>query len=65
MTDKLENVEILELTTEIVASYVSNNTVAAADLPAVISDIYRSLAGLSSQAALTERPKPAVMIKNR
>lgn len=63
MTDKMENVEILELTTEIVASYVSNNTVAAADLPAVISDIYRSLAGLGSQAVLAERPKPAVTVK--
>lgn len=63
MTDKLENVEILELTTEIVASYVSNNTVAAADLPAVISDIYRSLSGLGAQAVLTERPKPAVTVK--
>jgi len=63
MTDKIENVEILELTTEIVASYVSNNSVAAADLPAVISDIYRSLAGLGSQAVLTERPKPAVTVK--
>ena len=63
MTDKLENVEILELTTEIVASYVSNNTVAAADLPTVISDIYRSLSALGAQAAQTERPKPAVTVK--
>ena len=63
MTDKVENVEILELTTEIVASYVSNNTVAAADLPGVISDIYRSLSGLGAQAIQAERPKPAVTIK--
>lgn len=63
MTDKVENVEILELTTEIVASYVSNNTVAAADLPSVISDIYRSLSELGTQAVQAERPKPAVTIK--
>jgi len=63
MTDKVDVVEILELATEIVASYVSNNVVAAADLPAVITDVYRSLSNLGSQAAQPERPKPAVTIK--
>lgn len=63
MTEKMETAEILELTTEIVASYVSNNAVAAAELPTVIQDIYKTLIGLGNQATLPERPKPALPIK--
>jgi len=36
MTEKLSQNELLALTTEIVASHVSNNTVAVSDLPEVI-----------------------------
>jgi len=63
MTDKIENAEIMELTTEIVASYVSNNTVASADLAGVIQDVYRAMTSLGTQAMQTERPKPAVSVK--
>ena len=63
MTDKPENAELLELTTEIVASYVSNNTVATADLAGVIQDVYKTMTNLGSQTAQPERPKPAVPVK--
>ena len=63
MTDKVENAELMELTAEIVASYVSNNTVASADLAGVIHDVYRAMTSLGAQVALTERPKPAVTVK--
>ena len=63
MTDKIENAEIMELTAEIVASYVSNNTVAGADLAGVIQDVYRTMSTLGTQAAQLERPKPAVAVK--
>ena len=63
MTDKMEASEVLELTTEIVASYVSNNTVNTGDLPAVIQDVYRTLSGLGTQGVQPERPKPAVAVK--
>ena len=63
MTDKLENAELLELTTEIVASYVSNNTVASADLSGVIQDVYKTMTQLGTQTAQPERPKPAVAVK--
>jgi predicted transcriptional regulator len=63
MTDKIENAEILELTAEIVASYVSNNTVASADLGGVIQDVYRAMSNLGSQTSTFERPKPAVTLK--
>ena len=63
MTDKLENAELLELTTEIVASYVSNNTVASADLSNVIQDVYKTMTQLGTQSTQPERPKPAVAVK--
>lgn len=63
MTDKIENAEILELTTEIVASYVSNNTVSSADLSGIIQAVYRTLTGLGGQAQVAERPNPAVAVK--
>ncbi len=63
MTDKLETAEALELTTEIVASYVSNNVVSTADLSGVIQDVYKTLVGLGTQTSQPERPKPAVSVK--
>lgn len=63
MTDKIENAEILELTTEIVASYVGNNAVAAADLAGLIQDVYRAMSGLGTMAALPDRPKPVIAVK--
>jgi len=63
MTEKMENTEALELTTEIVASYVSNNSVSIGDLPTVILEVYKTLTGLGTQAVQPERPKPAVAIK--
>ncbi len=56
--------ELLELTTEIVAAHVSNNTVAVADLPELIQQIYRTLSSVGSNgAAAPERPQPAVPVR--
>ena len=63
MTDKIDNAEIMELTAEIIASYVSNNVVASADLPGVIQDVYKTMVTLGTQSAQPERPKPAVSVK--
>lgn len=63
MTDKIENAEIMELTAEIVASYVSNNTVAGGDLAGVIHDVYRALSTLGTAAKQSDRPNPSVPVK--
>ena len=65
MTEKLSQNELLALTTEIVASHVSNNTVAVSDLPEVIQKVYGSLNTLSPEPEpqQPERPQPAVAIK--
>ncbi len=54
--------ELVELTSEIVAAYVSNNVVTTADLPTVISEVHRALSGAVDNADKPEQPelKPAV-----
>ena len=64
----MENTEqsngLLELTTEIVAAHVSNNTVALGDLPQLINQVYNSLAHIgTAPAAPPARPQPAVSVK--
>jgi predicted transcriptional regulator len=56
---------VVELSTEIVCAYVSNNAVTAADLPKLISDVYGTLAGLQSAAAQAQPQelKPAVPVR--
>jgi len=64
MTDKTGPNSLLELTTEIVAAHVSNNSVAPTDLPQLIDQVYQSLAGIGKTAAgAADRPKPAVSVK--
>ena len=64
MSDTANTKELLTLTTEIVAAHVSKNSVAAADLPQLISQVYQSLANVGrAQAPSAERPDPAVPIK--
>jgi len=60
-----EKSEIIEMTTDIVAAYVGNNTVSTADLPALIQSVYRALSGvLSGGEAVEAAPKePAVPVK--
>jgi predicted transcriptional regulator len=55
----------IELASEIVSAYVSNNSVPAGDLPALISEVHLALSKVGNGAAeaLAEAPKPAVSIK--
>ncbi len=56
--------ELLALTTDIVASHVSNNTVAIGDLQQLIQQVYSALATVGvATAAAASRPQPAVPIK--
>ena len=60
-----ENNDILSLTADIAAAYVSNNTVAASEVPTVIQTIYRALGtlGKSDLQPAPEARKPAVPVK--
>jgi MucR family transcriptional regulator, transcriptional regulator of exopolysaccharide biosynthesis len=55
----------IELTAEIVSAYVSNNTVPAGDIPALIGQVHAALARVSGKAgeAVAETLKPAVSVK--
>jgi|TARA_R110000850_G_scaffold28437_1_gene79457 MucR family transcriptional regulator, transcriptional regulator of exopolysaccharide biosynthesis len=55
---------LIELTAEIVAAYVSNNSVAANDLPNVISQVHAALGGATMPTEeVVEKPKPAVSVR--
>jgi predicted transcriptional regulator len=57
--------ELVELATNIVSAYVSNNTVASSDLPGLILDVHAALSRASNNAPAPDREeqKPAVPIK--
>jgi predicted transcriptional regulator len=48
---------------EIVSSYVRHNTIAAGDLPRVIAEVYRALAGGEQPAPVQEPQRPAVPMR--
>ena len=60
-----DKAEIIEMTAEIVASYVENNTVSATDLPSLIQSVHRALSSISTGAEAVEvAPKePAVPVR--
>ncbi len=64
MSDTISSSELIALTAEIVASHVSNNSVAIADLPTLISDVHSTLCRIQTpEAPVEEKPVPAVPIK--
>lgn len=54
--------EILKLVTEIVAAYVSKNSVPADELPAFIKSVHATLGGFSGESGMPAKA-PAVAIK--
>ena len=55
--------EALELTTEIVAAYVSNNPVQSSELSNLIRSVHSTLTGLSGSSAEAVDIKPAIPVK--
>jgi predicted transcriptional regulator len=57
--------ELIEMTAEIVAAYVENNSLATGDLPGLIQSVHRALASVSSGAepAAAAPKEPAVAIR--
>ena len=60
-----DKAEIIEMTAEIVAAYVENNTVASADLPGLIQSVHRALSGVTAGPETVEAPpkEPAVPVR--
>lgn len=56
---------ILELTADIVTAHVSNNSVAAADVPALIKSVFGALSKTAEPLAVdVPQPEPAVSIRS-
>ncbi len=65
MTDNSASAGYIELTADIVSAYVSNNTVSAAEIPNLISQVHTALMRVSAgqSDAQPEPLKPAVSVK--
>lgn len=65
MSTSVEQGDLIELAAEIVSAYVSNNSVPAADLPALINEVYTALTrvGTPIVEVASEPLKPAVSVK--
>ncbi len=60
-----DELNLVSQTSEIVAAYVSFNTVGSAELPRLIGEVHRALSGLANATANpeAEAPQPAVSIR--
>lgn len=65
MKQPKETFDIMELVTDVVSAYISNNTIEPADLPAFVQLVKRSLLSINApySLALTSRSEPAVPIE--
>ena len=63
--DAADKSDLIELTAGIISAYVSNNTVVASDLPAIIGEVHEALSKASQRVGQTEREelRPAVTVK--
>lgn len=63
--DDQSRADLVGLTAEIVAAYVSKNAVAPGDLPSLIGDVHEALSRAAGNTEIVERDdvKPAVPVK--
>src|ERR1700743_2387882 len=55
--------DLLNLTAQIVAAHVANNSVGMAELPKLIPAVHRALSAVGDKTGLGARPDPAVPVK--
>lgn len=63
--DNMEREEVVRLTADVIAAYVSNNEVSPLELPELIRSVHNALGGIGGTEAAqpAEKQKPAVPIK--
>lgn len=66
MTMRNDSLELTSCVAEIVAAYVSRNSMSSSEIPAFVQTVHRSLCALSSGQSylLSARSEPAVPIEN-
>ena len=64
MNDNINNDDLIAYTTEIVSAHLSNNNATVSEIPALIEQVYKTLATLQSggSVAKSDRPEPATPI---
>jgi predicted transcriptional regulator len=61
--DRLTSTEIITLTTDIVAAYVSNNTLSVEEIPAVVNTVFQCMSSLAVRGNIrTATPDPVVPV---
>lgn len=63
MSESEKTSELLALTSSIVAAHVSKNPVSVAELPALIREVYTTLAEVEAGEKAEPAPEPAVPVK--
>lgn len=63
MSEETPTTDVLGLTAQIISAHVANNAVSPDALPALIQQVYKTLAGVGKEPAQPERPQPAVPVK--
>ena len=63
MSEKIEKLELLALTTDIVTSHLSRNPVSTGEISSLISDVYKTLSTIGEAAEEEDKPEPVVAIR--
>ncbi len=63
MADQENSGDLLDLTAEIVAAHVSNNSLSVSEVPQLIQNVYKTLATVGGSQMSAERLQPAVSVK--
>lgn len=63
MSEQPNKLELLELTSKIVAAHVGNNSVNVSELPQLIEDVYRTLGHVGEKTEVKEKAQPVVPVK--
>ena len=63
MSDKIEKMELLALTTDIVTSHLTRNTMEAAEISNLIREVFSTLATVGTAEPANDRPQPAISIR--
>lgn len=64
MADENQEDTLLNLTADIVAAHVSNNSVAVNDLPNLIANVHQALTGIAAAPAAEAKAQPKVSVRS-
>lgn len=62
MADDVSKTELIEMTTKLVSSFVSNNPISPRDLPDLMASVHSTISQLDGPSTELARPAPAVPI---